>query len=65
MAGSMWDKVHLKKSYNSKKSNHMLGRSERPAGADFIKTNIVGIDFILAKWSGDFRNIVNFQIHSD
>lgn len=44
---------------------HILETSERPAGADFIKTNIVGIDFILAKWSGHFRNIVNFQIHSD
>ena len=44
---------------------HILETSERPAGADFIKINIVGIDFILAKWSGHFRNIVNFQIHSD
>ena len=46
---------------------HQLGTSERPVGAEFIKTAIVGIDFIIAKsfQKGCFRIIVNLQIHND
>ena len=43
--------MHLKKQYKSRKQGlcHQLGTSERPEGADFIKNNMVGIDFIIAK----------------
>ena len=46
---------------------HQLGTSERPVVAEFIKTAIVGIDFIIAKsfQKGCFRIIVNLQIHND
>ena len=46
---------------------HQLVTYERPVGVDLIKTKIVGIDLIIAKWfwKGDFKSIVNLQIHSD